>query len=147
MSAPRWLLRILWLEDRALSRLSGGRLVFPNSSGGAVRTLFLRTTGRKTGQQRRNGLYYVEDGPNLVIVASNAGRDEDPAWWRNLRTHPDTEVEVGREVRQVHARQAAPAEAARLYERFVTALPQYADYRRSTTREIPVVILEPRPDA
>jgi deazaflavin-dependent oxidoreductase (nitroreductase family) len=144
MNTPRWLLRILWLEDRALSRVTGGRMALPNGSGGAVRTLFLRTTGRTTGESRRNGLYYVEDGPNLVIVASNAGRDQDPSWWLNLQAHPDAEVEVGTDVRQVHARQATPEEAARLYERFVAGLPEYADYRRRTTREIPVVILEPR---
>jgi deazaflavin-dependent oxidoreductase (nitroreductase family) len=144
MNTPRWLLRILWLEDRALSKLSGGRLALPNGSGGAVRTLFLRTTGRKTGENRRNGLYYVEEGPNLVIVASNAGRNRDPSWWLNLQAHPDATVEMGTDVRRVHARQATPEEAARLYERFVDGLPQYADYRRRTTREIPVVILEPR---
>lgn len=144
MTTPRWLLRILWLEDRALSKLSGGRMALPNGSGGTVRTLFLRTKGRKTGESRRNGLYYVEDGPNLVVVASNAGRDADPSWWLNLQAHPDTEVEVGKEVRAVHARQAAPDEAARLYEQFVTALPQYGGYREGTSREIPVVILEPR---
>jgi deazaflavin-dependent oxidoreductase (nitroreductase family) len=144
VNTPRWLLRILWLEDRALSKLSGGRMALPNGSGGAVRTLFLRTKGRKTGANRRNGLYYVDDGPNLVIVASNAGRDQDPAWWLNLQAHPDAEVEVGKEVRAVHARRASPEEAARLYERFIAGLPQYAGYRERTTREIPVVILEPR---
>jgi deazaflavin-dependent oxidoreductase (nitroreductase family) len=144
MTTPRWLLRILWLEDRALSRVTGGRMVLPNASGGAVRTLFLRTMGRKSGQARRTGLYYVEEGPNLAIVASNAGRDQPPAWWLNLRAHPDTEVEVGSEVRAVHARQATPEETERIYAMFVAALPQYGDYQKRTTRDIPVVILEPR---
>ncbi len=109
-----------------------------------MRTLFLRTVGRKTGQKRRNGLYFLEDGPDLVVVASNAGRADDPSWWLNLEAHPDTEVEVGKDVRKVHARQANPAEAKRLYQRFVDALPQYGDYRKRTKRDIPVVILEPR---
>jgi deazaflavin-dependent oxidoreductase (nitroreductase family) len=144
VTIPRWLLRILWLEDRALSRLTGGRVALPNASGGSVRTLFLHTVGRTTGKRRRNGLYYVEDGPNLVVVASNAGEDEDPAWWKNLQTSPDTDVEVGSQTRAVHARRATADEAGRLYDRFVDALPQYGDYRQRTTREIPVVILEPR---
>ena len=144
MNVPRWLMRIVWLEDRALSRLSGGRWALPNASGGEVRTLFLRTVGRKTGQKRRNGLYFLEDGPNLVVVASNAGRAADPSWWLNLKAHPETEVELGKEVRPVLARQATPAEAKRLYQRFVDALPQYGDYRKRAKREIPVVILEPR---
>lgn len=144
MTTPRWLLRIFWLEDRVVSRLTGGRLTLPNGSRGQARTLFLHTVGRATGRLRRNGLYYVEAGPNLVVVASNAGEDTDPAWWRNLQAHPDAEVEVGTERRAVHARRATPVEAGPLYERFVTALPQYEGYRRRTTREIPVVILEPR---
>jgi deazaflavin-dependent oxidoreductase (nitroreductase family) len=140
----RWLLRIVGVADLALSRLSGGRLTVPNGTGGRLRTLFLHTIGRTTGQRRRNGLYYLEDGPNLVVVASNAGREEDPSWWKNLQAHPDTEVEVGRTTRRVHARRATPEEAGPLYERFEAALPQYGDYRRRTKREIPVVILEPR---
>jgi deazaflavin-dependent oxidoreductase (nitroreductase family) len=141
---PRWLLQIFWLEDRVLSRLTGGRVALPNGSRGQARTLFLHTLGRRTGQPRRTGLYYVEDGPNLVVVASNAGEDTDPSWWLNLSAGPDAEVEVGRVLRPVRARRATPAEAGPLYERFVAALPQYDGYRRRTTREIPVVILEPR---
>jgi len=144
MNPPRRLLRIFWLGDRVLSQLSGGRTSVPNGSGGAVRTLFLRTVGRTSGQPRRNGLYYVEDGPNLAVVASNAGEDEDPAWWLNLQANPDAEVEVGREVRPINARWATPDEEDRVYTRFVEALPQYAEYRRRTTRHIPVAILEPR---
>jgi deazaflavin-dependent oxidoreductase (nitroreductase family) len=144
MTIPRWLLRILWLEDRILSRLTGGRVALPNASDGSVQTLFLHTVGRTTGKKRRNGLYYLEDGANLVVVASNAGEDEDPAWWKNLQASPDTDVEVGSQTRAVHARRATAVEAGRLYDRFVEALPQYGDYRRRTTREIPVVILEPR---
>jgi deazaflavin-dependent oxidoreductase (nitroreductase family) len=144
VNIPRWLLRIFWLEDRIVSRLTGGRLSLPNGSRGTVRTLFLRTVGRKSGRPRRNGLYYVVEGLNMAVVASNVGEDTDPAWWLNLQAHPDVEVEVGREVRPVHARRASAEEAERIYGRIAEALPQYVDYRRQTTREIPVVILEPR---
>jgi deazaflavin-dependent oxidoreductase (nitroreductase family) len=144
---PRWLLRIFWLEDRVVSRLTGGRVVLPNRSHGEVRTLFLHTVGRTTGRPRRTGLYYVEDGANLAVVASNAGEDANPAWWLNLRASPDVEIEVGRERRRIHARRATADEARRVFERFVVALPQYAEYRERTTRQIAVVILEPRDEA
>lgn len=144
MIPPRWLLRIIWAADRFLSRLSGGRLTLPSLSGGILRTLFLRTVGRKSGEPRRNGLYYVEDGPDLAIVASNAGSDRDPAWWLNLQANPNAEVEVGNRVFPVHARRATPEEDARVWPRFVAGQAQYADYRSRTTRQIPVVILEPR---
>jgi deazaflavin-dependent oxidoreductase (nitroreductase family) len=148
MIPPRWLLRIVWAVDTTVSRLSGGRITMPNGSRGRLRTLYLRTVGRTTGQPRRTGLYYLEDGANLVVVASNAGEDRDPAWWLNLQARPDAEVEVGTQVRRVHAREPAPAEAERLYQRFVDAFPTYAEYRQRTTRPIPVVILETKsPDA
>ena len=144
MIPPRWMLRILWAEDKLLSRLSGGRLALPNRSGGILRTLFLRTIGRRSGEPKRNGLYYVEDGPNLGVVASNAGRDAEPAWWLNLQAQPDAEVEVGKEVRPIRARRATTEEAARIWQQFVAGDSGYAEYERRTTRAIPVVILEPR---
>ena len=144
MIPPRWLFRIVWAVDNAVSRLSGGRLSVPNPSGGRLRTMFLHTVGRTTGEPRRNGLYYVEDGPNLVVIASNAGDDRDPAWWRNLQARPEADVEIGSTMRAVRARQATADEAGPLYERFVAAIPTYDEYRRKVSRPIPVVILEPR---
>ena len=144
MPPPRWMFRVGWAVDRTISRLSGGRFVLPNPSDGTLRTLFLRVVGRKSGKRRRVGLYYLEDGPNLVVVASNAGEDADPEWWRNLEAHPDAEVEVGRQVRRIRARAASPDEAAPLLERFVAAAPQYGEYRERTKRSLPIVFLEPR---
>jgi F420H(2)-dependent quinone reductase len=144
MILPRWVFRVVWAIDNTVTRLSGGRIAMPNGSRGRLRTLFLRTVGRTSGEPRRNGLYYLEDGPNLVVVASNAGGDRDPAWWRNLQAHPDAEVEVGATRRLIRARQATPAETGPLYDRFVAAIPAYDDYRRKVARPIPVVILEPR---
>ena len=95
MILPRWVFHVIWAVDSTVSRLSGGRLTVPNGSRGRLRTLFLHTVGRTSGQPRRNGLYYLDDGPNLVVIASNAGDERDPAWWRNLQAQPDAEVEIG----------------------------------------------------
>jgi len=143
MIPPRWVLRIGWAIDKTVSRLSGGRLVMPNGSRGALSTLYLNTVGRTSGKPRRNGLYYLEDDADLVVIASNAGEQMDPAWLRNLRADPRAEVELGTSRRSVLARVASPAEAGRLYERFVTAMPVYDEYRQRVRRDIPVVILEP----
>ena len=144
MIPPRWFFRAIWALDNTVSRLSGGRLAVPNPSGGRLRTLFLHTVGRTTGQSRRNGLYYLEDGANLVVVASNGGDDADPKWWRNLQAQPDAEVEIGSSVRPVRGRLATPQEAEPLYEQFAAAIPTYDEYRQRASRPIPVVILEPR---
>ncbi|MEZ0241093.1 MAG: nitroreductase/quinone reductase family protein, partial [Chloroflexota bacterium] len=75
-----------------------------------MQTLHLRTVGRRSGAARRTPLYYVEDGDNLAIVTSNAGRDREPAWWLNLQAGPNAEVDVRKETRPVHARQSTRAE-------------------------------------
>jgi len=109
-----------------------------------VRTLYLRTIGRRTGTKRRTPLYYVDDGDNLAVVTSNAGRDGEPAWWLNLQAEPDAEVEIRKETHPVRARASTPAEQDRLWPQFVAGLRNYEAYRRKTDREIVVVILEPR---
>ena len=78
------------------------------------------------------------------MVASNAGEDADPNWWRNLKAKPDADIEIGTRKDSVRAGRRRADEAARLWPRLDAAYPEYAAYRRKATREIPVVILEPR---
>lgn len=144
MLPPRWLLRVGWAVHKALFAVSGGRVGAERPRAGKLGTLFLLTTGRTSGQVRRNALYYIEDGPNLVVVASNAGADTDPSWWLNLQARPDAEVELGTDRRRVRARAATVDEHDRLWPRFVLASPAYDEYRRAASRPIPVVVLEPR---
>jgi deazaflavin-dependent oxidoreductase (nitroreductase family) len=93
---------------------------------------------------RRNGLFYVEDGDNFAVVASNAGESVDPHWWLNLKATPDAVVELGRRKIPVRARPATDEEATRLWPRLDAGYPEYAAYRTKTARPLPLVILEPR---
>ncbi len=138
---PLWL-RAFWQVHRVMDRLSGGRL---GSKVLGIPSLWLTTVGRKTGTTRTNALFYLADGGSLVVVASNAGLDKDPGWWRNLRASPNTTARVGRRVRPVRARLATADERQQLWPRLVRLSPEWADYQARTSREIPVVILEPRP--
>jgi len=106
--------------------------------------LLLDHTGARSGIERTTALLYVVDGEDLVIVASKGGYPKHPAWFHNLRAHPETTVQVGSERRPVHARVADAVERARLWPRVVDAYGGYADYQARTGREIPLVILEPR---
>jgi F420H(2)-dependent quinone reductase len=125
----------------ALYRGSGGRLGTQFKS---APVLLLDHVGRKSGKRRTNPLMYVEDGRNLALVASKGGFPKDPFWWTNLKANPDTTVQVGRERREVHARQASPEEKSKLWPRLTEVWPDYDEYQKITDREIPVVILEPR---
>jgi deazaflavin-dependent oxidoreductase (nitroreductase family) len=144
MNPPRAVYRAYWFIHQGLRRLSGGRIGTRSARGDRKGTLFVHTVGRKSGQPRVNGLYYIVEGSNLIVVASNAGADADPAWWLNLRAQPDAEVELAGQRRPVRARAATDDEAARLWPRLDVANPDYATYRAEARRPIRIVILEPR---
>ena len=129
----------------AIYRASGGRL--GHTLPGLPGVLLLDHVGAKTGTRRTSPLLYVNDGDDVVIVASKGGFPRHPAWFHNLRANPDTTVQIGREVRPVRARVATPEERARLWPRAVDAYSSNADYQRKADRDIPLVILEPRPAA
>ena len=124
------------------------RLVY-EASGGRVGAnlvrmpvLLLTTTGRSSGTRRTVPLTYLEDGDDLVLVASYGGSPTHPAWYLNLEANPEVEVQIGRERRPMRARRATPEERARLWPRVVEAYHGYAGYQRRTRREIPLVVLE-----
>jgi F420H(2)-dependent quinone reductase len=111
---------------------------------GGPSMLLLDHVGAKSGVKRTSPLLYLDDGPNLVIIASKGGHPRQPAWFHNLRANPETTAQVGSERRPVRARVATPEERRRLWPRAVKTYGNYAHYQRRTERQIPVVILEPR---
>jgi len=141
MTPPRPILRLIWGMHNGLRRLSGGRLGTSAARGDGLATLFLHTTGRKSGQPRVNGLFYILDGRDFVVVGSNAGAATDPAWCLNLRDRPEAEVEIAGRRQPVRAREASAEESDRLWPRLVAANPEYAAYREKARRPIPVFIL------
>jgi deazaflavin-dependent oxidoreductase (nitroreductase family) len=106
--------------------------------------LILRTTGRKTGKQRKTPLIYGRDGKDYLIVASKGGAPEDPKWYLNLQDTPDIEIQVKGDVLPVRARTASAQEKARLWPTMAKEWPDYDKYQKSTPRDIPLVILSPR---
>jgi deazaflavin-dependent oxidoreductase (nitroreductase family) len=108
-----------------------------------MRFLMLEHTGRRTGQARTTPILCFEDGDRFVIVASNAGRDQHPAWWFNLQARPEVTVGYGSERIAVTARRAEAGEAERLWLLAEQSYRWFPEYRAGTEREIPIVILEP----
>jgi deazaflavin-dependent oxidoreductase (nitroreductase family) len=121
-------------------RLSGGKV---GGRFGKAPVLLLTTRGRRSGKSRTTPLLYLEDGGDLAVVASKGGSPRHPAWFHNLRANSDVEVEVGRRRERRRARVATPEERERLWPQVVDLYGSYASYQDKTTREIPVVILEP----
>ena len=124
----------------AVQRLSGGRLL---ASVAGMPVLLLTTTGRRTGKARTTPLTFFRDGDDLVVIASNGGSDEPPAWSLNLVAHPEASVRIGSTRIEVRARMATPEERARLWSEITATFAGYARYEQRTTRTIPVFLLTP----
>lgn len=135
----------LWnLATRAhvqVYKATGGRL---GGSYFRAPILLLEHVGRRSGTRRTTPLLYLDDHPDLVIVASRGGSKAPPAWWLNLEAGPSTAVRVGSERREVVARTATPEEKQELWPRLVDLYSDYETYQKRTDRDIPVVILSPR---
>ena len=104
--------------------------------------LILTTKGAKSGAQRENPLVYTRDGEHYVIVASKGGAPTHPAWYHNLVAHPDVTIEVLGHKFGVRAHVAGGDEYERLYQQHADINPSFHQYRKNTTRRIPVVVLE-----
>lgn len=127
---------------RAVLKLSFGKLGW---DAGSMPVLELTTIGRKTGQPRSVMLTSpLQEGTTLVIVASRGGDDQHPAWFLNLRDHPEVQVSLkGAPKQAMRARVADADERARMWPIVTERYKNYAGYQTKTTREIPLVLLEP----
>jgi deazaflavin-dependent oxidoreductase (nitroreductase family) len=146
---------LMWLTDRSwplLNRVAAAHTqVYRFTNGlighrfpGTPPVLLLDHVGAKSAIRRTTPLVYVDDEPNVVLVASKGGHPAHPAWYHNLRAHPDTTVQIGSERREVRARVATPQERDRLWPKAVATYPPYRLYQQRTDRKIPLVILEQR---
>jgi deazaflavin-dependent oxidoreductase (nitroreductase family) len=107
-----------------------------------VHCLILTTTGAKSGNERDAALIYGEDGNKLVVVASKGGAPEHPAWYNNLKAHPQVHVQVLADKFVATARDATADERPHLWSVMTDEWPAYDEYQQKTEREIPVVVLE-----
>jgi deazaflavin-dependent oxidoreductase (nitroreductase family) len=105
--------------------------------------LLLHSSGAKSGKARVNPMMYLADGDNFAVFASKAGAPTNPDWYHNLVANPRATVEVGERTVNVVAHVAEGDTRERLWSRQKELYPGFADYEAKTTREIPVVVLEP----
>lgn len=110
-----------------------------------VTTLLLTTTGRRTGEPRTSALIFGQDGEDRIVIASMGGAPMHPQWYLNLVANPEVEIQVKGDVIPAIARTATPQEKPRLWQLMVAAWPNYDTYQTRTERDIPVVVLSPRP--
>jgi deazaflavin-dependent oxidoreductase (nitroreductase family) len=132
--------KVAWKVDPHLLRATRGRL----GMGLVLPTALLETTGAKSGATRRNAVIYFHDGSLVTIVASKAGAAEHPAWFHNLRAHPD--VSFGG-ISMWATVVEDEAERQRIWKLADRVFAPYAAYRREAAvanRTIPIVQLSAR---
>jgi deazaflavin-dependent oxidoreductase (nitroreductase family) len=118
---------IAWKVDPYLLKLTRGRF----STAGPLATALLESRGARTGQPRRNATLYFHDGDRVTIIASKRGSSKNPAWYYNLREHPDI-VYGGLPFRADVVEDEA--ERRRLWDLADRVFPEYADYRERAGR-------------
>jgi deazaflavin-dependent oxidoreductase (nitroreductase family) len=127
---------------RGLLKVTGGRRGWFVAD---MPVLELTTIGRISGRSRSTMLTTpLQEGTTIVVVASRGGDDTHPAWFLNLRENPAVEVSLqGKPREAMTARVATAEERTRMWPLVTADHQQYADYQERTSREIPLVLIEP----
>lgn len=111
-----------------MSRMMAGRSI-----------LLLTTRGARSGQPRTTVVGYGRQGDRYLIIASNNGAPSAPAWYLNLLATPTATVELGPDKFEVRASTAEPGQRDELAK----AVPYLESQQKLTSRQIPIVVLEP----
>jgi F420H(2)-dependent quinone reductase len=132
----KWFMAI----NTLLLRLSRGRI---GNKLGAQTVLVLHTMGRKSGQDRAIPIAYFNLEGRYLIVASNWGKDQQAAWYLNLKKDPHARLEInGKDIATV-AHEAQGKEYDRLWKFATEQHSPYLEYQKKTTRRIPIMVFEP----
>jgi deazaflavin-dependent oxidoreductase (nitroreductase family) len=105
--------------------------------------IILTSVGARSGKIRKTPLMRVEHDGQYAVVASLGGAPKHPVWYHNLVANPHVELQDGSVRRDYTAREVTGDERATWWERAVAAWPDYANYQKKTSRQIPVFVLTP----
>jgi deazaflavin-dependent oxidoreductase (nitroreductase family) len=135
----KWIIKKIGKYQTAVYELTNGRLW--NKFLG-VHCAILTTTGKKTGLPRKTPLLYIEQGKDVVMVASQGGFSTEPFWYKNILNNPEVQVQIGSNKRTMIARLATDEEKEQLWPKLDALYEGYKEYRARTRgiRVIPIVI-------
>jgi deazaflavin-dependent oxidoreductase (nitroreductase family) len=113
---------------------------FVNRKGDST-VLMLTTTGRRSGEQRSVLLIHAKDGDDFIVVGSNWGMDEPPAWLLNLKASPTAKVTIAPDEFSVSAEFPEGDKGERCWSLLVEIVPQPPDVAESANRKLSIVKL------
>lgn len=123
-----------------LLRISKGKI---GNSFLGVPVLLMTTVGRKSGIERTQPLYYLEDGGRVILVASNAGTESDPAWLLNMQAKPNVLVNINGLENRMSGHVATAEEKSELWPKLTAMFPKWQMMEDRSERSFKVAILEP----
>ncbi len=128
--------------DPWLVRVTRGRV---DSALGQIPIAVVTMRGARSGAERKVPLLYFNDGDDVVLIASSYGKAKFPAWYYNLKAHPEVRLEAMGRTGSYVAREVEGEDHDRLFELAQLVYSGYADYERRTAgiRRIPVMRLSP----
>jgi deazaflavin-dependent oxidoreductase (nitroreductase family) len=131
--------------DRLVLSLSGGRATLGGLLTG-LPLITLTTTGAKSGLTRSVPLVGIPDGETIVLIASNWGQTQHPAWYFNLSAHPQAAITRAGKTGQYLAHEATSQDYEIYWNKAVSLYAGYAAYLKTAgDRHIPIMVLTPAP--
>jgi len=104
--------------------------------------LLLTTVGRRSGEKRTSPIMYVRSGERLLVIASNAGGERHPLWYRNLIADPAVTVELADSTFAARAVPLTGPDYDREWAAIKQSFPFFAEHEEHAgKRQIPVVEL------
>lgn len=129
--------------DKTLLKLTKGKFTLSEILGWNI--IQLTTLGAKTGQPRSMPLIGLLDGEKIALIASSFGRKHNPAWYYNLKAHPECNVQSSNGTGTYIAREAEGDEYKKYWQLGLSYYEGYEKYKeRASHRHIPVMVLEPK---
>lgn len=129
--------------DKLILKVTRGKFTLSEILGWNI--IQLTTIGARSGQPRTLPLIGLFDGGRIALIASSFGRRQNPAWYYNLKSHPECEVQSAKGSGTYLAREAEGEEYQKYWQLGVSYYAGYEKYKeRAAHRHIPVIVLEPK---
>ena len=101
----------------------------------------IRFKGRKSGRTLITPLCYTMVGGEVLICGSKGGADSHPNWYLNLISDPRVDFQIGTQAWEGKWREPEGEERDFAWKVLISNFPFYADYQKSTERQLPLVLM------
>jgi deazaflavin-dependent oxidoreductase (nitroreductase family) len=129
--------------DRFLLTKTKGRVGTTIGTRLSKDTVMLGCRGARSGLKREVPLLSTSVGEEFVLVASQGGAIENPAWYHNLKANPACTLTVRGQSLECTAREVSGEERDRYWRAAAENYSGFARYQTRTNRVIPVIVLTP----